>query len=65
MKRTLPAYRIRRYPIIFETLGEVTCEVTGEWADGTKVWSDERGNQYSMNRWGENRTYCFCLEAKA
>lgn len=65
MKRTLPAFRIRRYPITWTALGPVTCEVTGEWADGSKIWSDEQGNQYSLCRQWEDRKYCFRLEATA
>lgn len=39
----------------------VTAEVTGEWAGGIKVWTDEEGNQYSLHR--VDGTEYFILEA--
>lgn len=29
-----------------ETGQYIRCTVTGEWSDGSKVWTDEQGRQY-------------------
>ena len=43
---------------------EITCEVTGEWGNGIKCWTEvgkPLGNQYSLMR--RNRKFFFILEA--
>lgn len=43
----------------------ITAEVTGEWINGTKCWTDEEGNQYTYHVQkceGKRITY-FLLEA--
>ena len=65
MKRTLTSIKWNALTRKHEVQGRITCELTGEWFDGTKVWTDvETGHQYSMHR-GGNREYYFLLEATA
>lgn len=35
----------------FRAVRKITCEVVGEFTNGTKIWQDETGEQY----------YCFRL----
>lgn len=49
MKKTALAININCMGKITESK-TVTAEVTGEWSDGTKVWTDEEGNQYMLKK---------------
>lgn len=40
----------------------ITAECTGEWSDGTKVWTDEDGDQYTLHKTSDGIFY-FILEA--
>lgn len=43
----------------FEIENRITCSVIGEMCDGTKVWQDDNGNQYSRQKiFGK---YYFCV----
>ena len=52
MKRTAPRITINNDQYHSWTLHEkITCEVTGEMSDGSKVWTDiKTGEQYFLTR---------------
>ena len=62
-KSTLPGFTGYYWGKPMVPIGDITCELTGEWADGTKVWSDVRnGDQYSRVK--ICRKFVFILTAK-
>lgn len=66
MKRTAPAIRWNNERQCWERMGEITCEVTGEWSGRVKCWTEigkPCGNQYSLGRLCQG--YFFFLEATA
>lgn len=67
MKRTAQAMRWNNEKQRLDSMGEITCEVTGEWSGRVKCWTEigkPCGNQYSLNRWPWGGFF-FCLEAEA
>lgn len=62
-RRTAPSVEFSSNGI--EALGVITCECTGEWAEGIKCWTEVGkpcGNQYSLARTRDGKFY-FILEA--
>lgn len=53
MKNTLPIAYLEKGKLVltepYDYDNRITCELIGEMSDGTKVWEDNNGKQYTKN----------------